>query len=104
MTTAAYKIAAGAELTPHSSSTIPTLYQQKSRLQKLTVVPQVFVTKISRSFIDALYAFLDGLVLLASDESPIVKEPDKMQPLKGTESAVEMRLYELLDLKDAVSS
>lgn len=101
MTTAAYKIAAGAELTPHSSSTIPTL---KSRLQKLTVVPQVFVNKISRSFIDALYAFLDGLVLLASEESPIVKEPEKMQRLKGTESAVEMRLYELLDLKDAVSS
>lgn len=104
MTAAAYKLAAGAEPTPHPSSAIPTLSQQKSRQQKFTVVPQVFVNKIAQSFIDALYAFLDGLVLLASEESPIVKEPDKMQRLKGTESVVEMRLHEMLDLKDAVSS
>ena len=54
---------------------------------------------------DALYAFLDGLVMLAGEESPIVLKPAEMwqQQLKGTESAIETRLHDSLDLKDPVS-
>ncbi|PPR03648.1 hypothetical protein CVT24_007762 [Panaeolus cyanescens] len=33
-------------------------------------MPQVFVAKINRGFFDALYGFLDGLVLLATEEIP----------------------------------
>ena len=38
---------------------------------KQNAISQVFVTKITKAFLDALYAFLDGLVHLASDESPL---------------------------------
>ncbi|CAA7268400.1 unnamed protein product [Cyclocybe aegerita] len=88
LTTSAYKIAAGADLPSSLSS---------SKSSRQPAVAQVFITKISRAFLDALYALLDGLVLLASQESPILcKRPS----FKGTENAMEMRLHELLDLKD----
>jgi len=96
MTTAAYKIAAGAEA-PSGSSSVTKLKSSRP-----PVIPQVFINKISKAFLDALYALLDGLVLLASEESPIVKGL-YLSRLKGTESAVELRLHELLDLKDGVS-
>ncbi|KAL4267857.1 Exocyst complex component SEC5 [Pleurotus pulmonarius] len=63
ITTAAFKIAGGVDLTPSPSLTKP---------QKQSQIPQAFVSKITKAFLDVLYAFLDGLVLLASDESPIV--------------------------------
>ncbi|KAJ3514703.1 hypothetical protein NLJ89_g2225 [Agrocybe chaxingu] len=87
LTTSAYKIAAGADL--------PSGLSSKSSRQ--SAVAQVFIAKISRAFLDALYALLDGLVLLASQESPIIS---KRPSFKGTENAMEMRLHELLDLKD----
>lgn len=64
ITTAAYKIASGADPSLSASASRPARQQQ-------TPVPQGFTIKITRSFMDSLYAFLDGLVLLASDESPI---------------------------------
>ncbi|QRV81990.1 exocyst complex component Sec5 [Ceratobasidium sp. AG-Ba] len=55
-TTAAFKIAGGADLGPsHSDS-------------KQRPVPAVFTSKISKTFLDSLYAFLDGLGHLASPE------------------------------------
>lgn len=63
ITTAAFKIAGGVDLAPSPSLTKP---------QKQSQIPQAFVSKITKAFLDVLYAFLDGLVLLASDESPIV--------------------------------
>ncbi|KIL63509.1 hypothetical protein M378DRAFT_164391 [Amanita muscaria Koide BX008] len=60
MTTAAYKIAAGVDQSPGSS--------KSSRQHSPS---QVFIQKITKAFVDGLYAILDGLVLLASDEAPI---------------------------------
>jgi len=103
MTVAAYKIAAGAELTPSSSPTTLTMNQKPLNRQKSAVIPQAFISKITKAFMDALYAFLDGLVMLAGEDSPIVLKPAEMRQLKGTESAIETRLHDLLDLKDSVS-
>lgn len=86
MTTVAYKLAGGVD----SSSSL-------SKPLKQNLIPQIFVSKITKAFLDALYAFLDGLVLLASDESPIVsgKGPNSL-PAEG------LSPLELLDLKDGV--
>ncbi|CAA7268370.1 unnamed protein product [Cyclocybe aegerita] len=67
MTTAAFKLAGGVD--PSSSLT---------RSSKQNPVPQAFISKITKAFLDAIYAFLDGLVLLASTESPIAngKRPE----------------------------
>ena len=89
MTTAAFKIAIGADL---SSGT--------SKSSRHSPTNQIFVHKIAKAFLDALYAFLDGLVLLASDESPIAvgKVLDVETPaLTGTNP------LEQLDLKNGVS-
>ena len=89
MTTSAFKIAGGVEASS-SSATRPL---------KQYPIPSAFVAKITKAFLDALYAILDGLVLLASDESPIVhgKRPD-------VSTAIQMGLnpLELLDLTDSV--
>ncbi|KAH7345639.1 exocyst complex component sec5 [Rhizoctonia solani] len=55
-TTAAFKIAGGADLGPNNSDS------------KQRPVPTVFTSKISKTFLDSLYAFLDGLAHLASPE------------------------------------
>ncbi|CAE6493342.1 unnamed protein product [Rhizoctonia solani] len=55
-TTAAFKIAGGADLGSNSSDS------------KQRPVPTVFTSKISKTFLDSLYAFLDGLAHLASPE------------------------------------
>ncbi|KAF8273712.1 exocyst complex component Sec5-domain-containing protein [Lactarius quietus] len=60
-TTWAFKFASGSADAPSSSS---------RRRPILTA----FVTKISKSFLDATYAFLDGLVLLATEGSPITDD------------------------------
>jgi exocyst complex component 2 len=93
MTTVAYKIAAEADL-PASSS----------KSSKHSPIPQVFASKITKAFLDAIYAFLDGLVLLASEESPVLEKPSSnMEVVPSAEGAVEMSLQELVDLKDGVS-
>ena len=60
-TTWAFKFASGAAEAPSSSS---------SRTGRRPI-PNAFVTKISKAFLDATYAFLDGLVLLATEGSPV---------------------------------
>lgn len=93
MTTVAYKIASGADL-PVSSS----------KASKQSPIPQVFASKITRAFLDAIYAFLDGLVLLTSSEPPVLeKPPSNMGVVPPAEGAIEMSLQELVDLKDTVS-
>lgn len=62
LTTAAFKISGGVDLS--SNSVAPKMAKQNA-------IAPVFVSKITRSFLDALYAFLDGMVHLASDESSI---------------------------------
>src|SRR5882724_4453709 len=56
--TAAYKIAGGVDTT--------AVFSAKATKQK-AIGPE-FASKISKAFLDALYAFLDGLVHLESDD------------------------------------
>lgn len=86
MSTAAYKIAGGIE-SPSSLSKAP----------RQNAIPQIFVTKITKAFMDALYAFLDGMILLASNESPIAK--GQVSTLIVAEDSSPL---ESLDLKDGV--
>ena len=62
ITTFAFKIAGGVDLSSSSSSS--------SRSKTQNPIAKAFVQKITKAFLDSLYAFLDGLVHLASDESP----------------------------------
>ncbi|EKM75617.1 hypothetical protein AGABI1DRAFT_46058 [Agaricus bisporus var. burnettii JB137-S8] len=87
LATAAFKIAGGVDLSSSVSSSKPV---------KQYPISQIFVTKITKAFLDALYVFLDGLILLASDESPIIT--GKMLP-KQEETSGPNRL-DLLDLSD----
>jgi exocyst complex component 2 len=86
MMTSAYKIVA--------SGDTPTAKSSKKR-----GTPQILSSKITKAFFDATHAFLKGLVILASEDSPIVKKPELIEG-KGS---MEMSLHELVDLKDAVS-
>ena len=61
ITTSSFKIAGGVDLSASGSS---------SRQTKQNPIAPEFVMKITKAFLDSLYAFLDGLVHLASDESP----------------------------------
>lgn len=82
LTTAAFKIAGGVD----PSSTV-------SRPVKQNAIPQIFISKIFKVFLDTIHGFFDGLLLLASDESPAStgKCPDTVCP-----STLE------LDFKDSV--
>ncbi|KAF8970197.1 exocyst complex component Sec5-domain-containing protein [Flammula alnicola] len=84
MTTSAYKIAAGVE-PPSKSSKHPA-------------IPQVFTTKITKAFLDAIYAFLDGLVLLTSEQSPTLKKFMLVEVER--EDSVELSIHSLVNLKD----
>ncbi|KAJ7810126.1 exocyst complex component sec5 [Mycena leptocephala] len=58
-------------------------------------IPTAFVSKITKAFLDALYAFLDGLVHLASEESPVMTgkmRGRRRQAGLGAESARDTRL------------
>ena len=88
ITTAAFKIAGGIDLSANPSA---------GKLVKQNPVPSVFISKITKAFLDVLYAFLDGLVHLASDDSPVGK-----RQVAGDSVTVTNPL-DLLDLTDAVS-
>ncbi|GLB39153.1 putative exocyst complex component Sec5 [Lyophyllum shimeji] len=86
LTTAAFKLAGGVDLAK------PT---------KQNPVPQAFVTKITKAFLDAIYAFLDGLVLLASARSPIAT--GQMPVIEAPQVPPGSNPLELLDLRDGDS-
>jgi len=91
LTTAAFKIAGGVDLSNAMSPSPKTVKQNQ--------IATTFVTRIVKAFLDALYAFLDGLVHLASDEYPVVTgkqsgaEPSSMS---------EINPPNLLDLQNGV--
>lgn len=88
LTTAAFKISGGVDLS--SNSVAPKTAKQNS-------IAPIFVSKITRSFLDALYAFLDGMVHLASDESSaLAGGRSDSATITGTNP------LELIDLNDAV--
>ncbi|KAG6848630.1 hypothetical protein H0H93_015368 [Arthromyces matolae] len=64
---------------------------------KQNPLPQAFVSKVTKAFFDALQCFFDGLVLLASDESPIAT--GSMLVTDAPSTTVSNQL-ELLDLED----
>ncbi|KAJ7145330.1 exocyst complex component sec5 [Mycena crocata] len=88
VTTAAFKIAGGVDLATASIS----------RPVKQNPIPVAFVSKITKAFLDALYAFLDGLVHLASEESPVVT--GKMPLTEAAGGPGGPNPLELLDMLD----
>lgn len=85
MMTAAYRVATGGE------TALPKTGRHMG-------IPQELTTKITSAAFESTHRFLDGLVLLASEDSPIVQNliiPER-------EGSKEMSLHELVDLKDAV--
>ena len=90
VTAGAFKLAGGIDITSNPSS---------SRLIKQNPVPATFVTRIAKAFLDTLYAFLDGLVHLASDESPKMLEKD----VSDVNSSNEPNPLELVDIENPVS-
>jgi len=70
-----------------------------STTPKQALPSQTFVTKITKAFLDAVYAFLDGLVLLASNEAPIVNDQPPSISSMGLEG---LNSLGSLDLKDGV--
>ncbi|KAI0646515.1 exocyst complex component Sec5-domain-containing protein [Trametes meyenii] len=72
ITTSAFKTAGGVDLSSSASSS--------SRPTKQNPIPAEFVAKITKAFLDSLYAFLDGMVHLASDESPTASGVKPLPP------------------------
>jgi exocyst complex component 2 len=92
VTTAAFKIAGGVDLSAALSASKP--------IKQYPIAPE-FVTKIVKAFLDSLYALLDGLVHLASSESPIVSGK---RPVAADAAVVSgVNRLELLDLVNNVS-
>jgi len=92
LTTATFKLAGGVDL-PSASNPHKPLKQH--------AISQEFLSNITKAFLETVYAFLDGLVHLASEESP---------PSHGHRAAViDMGIapgsnpLELLDLTETVS-
>lgn len=90
VTTAAFKLAGGVDLSV-SSLAKPT---------RQNPITSAFVTKITKTFMDVLYAFMDGMLRLASDESPVALGK---RPLIVTENESTNPL-DLLDLANGVSN
>jgi exocyst complex component 2 len=62
-------------------------------------IPNEFVVKITKAFLDATYAFLDGLVRLAEEGSPVVEKI----PGVDVNTTGELQAMTLLDTSDVVS-
>jgi exocyst complex component 2 len=80
----AYKLAGGI----HDAKTV-----------KQKPVAGEFSNKITKTFLDAIYAFLDGLVHLSSDESPVAKGLQRQDAVADSTGA-----SPLFDLKKNVST
>lgn len=90
-TTCAFKLAGGVDLAPSAIST--------SRSTKQHPIAPEFTTKITKAFLDALYAVLDGLVHLASDESSVTSIK---QAMPATITVTGANPLALLDLENPV--
>ncbi|KAI0777231.1 exocyst complex component Sec5-domain-containing protein [Trametes elegans] len=90
ITTCAFKIAGGVDLSSSVSSSRPT---------RQNPLAAEFVAKITKAFMDSLYAFLDGMVHLASDESPTVNAASSVPSSTTTVSGTNP--LELVKIEDA---
>jgi exocyst complex component 2 len=68
---------------------------------KQHVIAPLFISKITKAFLDVLYAFLDGLVQLASEDSPVVS--GKRVVITDSATMTGTNPIELLDLTDTVN-
>lgn len=91
MTTGAFKIAGGVDL----SGAMATF----SRLTRRNSISSSFLSKLTKAFLDTLYAFLDGLVHLASDESSNI---ESREPVNDISEMTATNPLELLDVRDPV--
>ncbi|OCH93951.1 hypothetical protein OBBRIDRAFT_789821 [Obba rivulosa] len=90
ITSCAFKIAGGSDLSYSNPA---------SRIVKQNTIAPEFVSKVTKAFLDTLYAFLDGLVHLASDESP---SASGAQPLLTDMAALTgTNPLELVDIQNA---
>lgn len=100
ITTSAYKIAGGVDLSSVKAS------------QRQSPIPQAFVSKITKGFLDAMYAFLDGEIKLAGEDegnkmgrkAPPTTDTSMMTTKGGRSTASGSNPLELLDLSDTVRS
>ncbi|KAI0071274.1 hypothetical protein K474DRAFT_1776271 [Panus rudis PR-1116 ss-1] len=88
ITTCAFKIAGGVDLAPSASSS--------SRMKQHPVAP-AFIGKITKAFLDSVYAVLDGLVHLASEETPSVAGA---KPASGSATMTGTNPLALLNIQD----
>ncbi|KZS97149.1 hypothetical protein SISNIDRAFT_406460 [Sistotremastrum niveocremeum HHB9708] len=89
ITTAAFTIAGGLDTSNLSRGVIQNPIQQE------------YTRKITKSFLDALYAFLDGLVHLASEETPAILLPPSRDPFVNGKPATIQGVRRVVDLNDA---
>ncbi len=94
LTSTAFKIAGGI------GSTAPSA-PSSLRPGKQDRIPVEFASKITKSFLDTLYAFLDGMVHLASNDME-VKRPSATQAGARSVRSVPDHM-DLLDLTNPVS-
>ena len=87
----------------NSNGDLPQAPQGKvpSKPGKSNGIPQNLITKVTRGFVDAVYKFLDGIMLLASNDAPIAKDCRKLA--SAISVSPEIDLAEVMDLKDGVS-
>jgi exocyst complex component 2 len=95
-TTNAFKLAGGVDL----ASTTAKLGRQYN-------LPSEFVTKITKAFLDTLYAILDGLALVATDVSPdstlaAIGITSMADVLVAPATKTGANLLEMLDMMDVV--
>lgn len=87
MTTAAFKLAGGIDL----SSSLSTTKSSRPGL-----VPPVLVAKITKAFLDSIYVILDGIVLLVSNE------PSDSRRLRTERAEYDLDFYKTVDPNDSV--
>lgn len=92
LTTTAFKLAGGVDL--------PSTSNPRKPLKQHTI-SQGLLSSITKAFLETIYAFLDGLVHLASEESPA----SRVQQAAVIDMGMAPGSYslELLDLTEAVS-
>lgn len=99
MATAAHKIISANIIQVNIPSKVSSKRTSVSSVGSGIISP-IYSTKVTRGFLDAVYNLFDGLMLLASDESPAVLTTNDMVE---TKIAGESVISELYDLTDGVS-
>lgn len=94
MTTVMYIFASDSHQLPSKFPKVASV----SRQPPAPVIGQVFVNKITRGFLEAIYHFLDGLMVLVSDDAPL----SSLEPEGNFLIESGTNLCELVNIRDAV--